>query len=695
MENEFGNCDDDERSESDEEASNADDDENGECQETTTDSDTSNWSAPRMPSHDEDCDVVDCLQPDEPVEEDDNDDAYCHVPAPIYVTPNGVQILQQHIHYAHRSPELADWTLYEYCAGITQRPWKERKQRGELDIPDQASDESLMDANDVTIADDNHLTAAGTVGRPTNAAFQFTKLHPLHTSYRDHLNSKTNVPIPIKRPPAPPPPRPRRLSLRWKERARKFALYMLVLHRPWTFDDLKNPAHFCWATFCHYMKELEFGRDGEGPTLMNTVRRRWIENATQVNKLPTSHQKINQMYRRRCATKWRNEDYSSPLQPMPLKATGCFTGDGSPSSATDDLERDAAANIDLLRQEAAMDDPSRSRAFKQQQYNRNTITFLQQLSTALQQRKSSTFMTVDRACQLINLYPEKSVDHATVLEKIKEEYEEIETESPILPSEQLSYVQRSLSQFKNRNEFLFVPETEEENMLNPDQKKVVIMCVKYLNACVVYGTGSSNKPKPLRKLIHGGPGTGKSFLVRCVHRRARQLGFNDACIAMTGVASNQLPNGHTCHTALAINPTTSVNRFPAKLTATQLEKTRRRLRHDQLRIIFIDEASHVNSETLAIIDQRLCEITGYDEPFGGLAVILMGDFFQLPPVIPPVPLFQSAMRFFVHETGQLSTRATSETAMRGAQLFITFEKSNSRNNNDQSTIDNTPKCCRR
>jgi len=105
-----------------------------------------------------------------------------------------------------------------------------------------------------------------------------------------------------------------------------------------------------------------------------------------------------------------------------------------------------------------------------------------------------------------------------------------------------------------------------------------------------------------------------------------------------------------------------------------LEKTRRRLKHDQLRIIFIDEASHVNSETLAIIDQRLCEITGYDEPFGGLAVILMGDFFQLPPVIPPVPLFQTVVRFFVHDANKSSLRPTTETAMRGAQLFITFQK---------------------
>ena len=112
-----------------------------------------------------------------------------------------------------------------------------------------------------------------------------------------------------------------------------------------------------------------------------------------------------------------------------------------------------------------------------------------------------------------------------------------------------------------------------------------------------------------------------------IHQRAQKLGLNDACIAITGIASNQLPNGHTCHTALAINPMAKVTHFPAKLTATQIEKTRRRLKHESLRLVIIDEASHVNCGTLAIIEQRLCEIIGCDEQFGGLSIILIGDFF--------------------------------------------------------------------
>jgi hypothetical protein len=48
------------------------------------------------------------------------------------------------------------------------------------------------------------------------------------------------------------------------------------------------------------------------------------------------------------------------------------------------------------------------------------------------------------------------------------------------------------------------------------------------------------------------------------------------------------------------------------------------------RILLIDEASMVGSLMLGMVDVRLRDIMGVDKPFGGLGVILMGDFWQLP-----------------------------------------------------------------
>ena len=51
------------------------------------------------------------------------------------------------------------------------------------------------------------------------------------------------------------------------------------------------------------------------------------------------------------------------------------------------------------------------------------------------------------------------------------------------------------------------------------------------------------------------------------------------------------------------------------------------------RLLVIDEKSMMGSEMFNIIDQRLRQIKGKPRtPFGGISIIIMGDFAQLPPV---------------------------------------------------------------
>src|SRR6185312_15663147 len=52
------------------------------------------------------------------------------------------------------------------------------------------------------------------------------------------------------------------------------------------------------------------------------------------------------------------------------------------------------------------------------------------------------------------------------------------------------------------------------------------------------------------------------------------------------------------------------------------------------RFLIIDEKSMIDTKTLSLIDDRLRAIfpATSDQPFGGLNVLLCGDFFQLPPV---------------------------------------------------------------
>ena len=54
-----------------------------------------------------------------------------------------------------------------------------------------------------------------------------------------------------------------------------------------------------------------------------------------------------------------------------------------------------------------------------------------------------------------------------------------------------------------------------------------------------------------------------------------------------------------------------------------------------VRYLVIDDISMVSSTMLMYAIKRLKEITSKHEAFGGLSVITVGDFYQLPPVKAP------------------------------------------------------------
>ena len=55
-------------------------------------------------------------------------------------------------------------------------------------------------------------------------------------------------------------------------------------------------------------------------------------------------------------------------------------------------------------------------------------------------------------------------------------------------------------------------------------------------------------------------------------------------------------------------------------------------RRKSISLIVIDEISTVSPVTLAVFNARLKQATGVDAPFGGIPILFVGDFCQLPPV---------------------------------------------------------------
>ena len=134
---------------------------------------------------------------------------------------------------------------------------------------------------------------------------------------------------------------------------------------------------------------------------------------------------------------------------------------------------------------------------------------------------------------------------------------------------------------------------------------------------------TSASPKQLLMYMGGMGGTGKSQVIKALKDFfcKRNEGYKFLVLAPTGPAAAQI-NGSTYHSVLCM-------RWNSIKKA--LETARENL--TGVEYIFIDELSMVSCYDFYKISERLSLITHEsDLPFGGINMILSGDFCQLPPV---------------------------------------------------------------
>lgn len=127
-------------------------------------------------------------------------------------------------------------------------------------------------------------------------------------------------------------------------------------------------------------------------------------------------------------------------------------------------------------------------------------------------------------------------------------------------------------------------------------------------------------------LLTGPAGSGKTFVLNEFIRRARRAGKTVAVTATTGLAATHL-NGNTIHSWSGIG----IHDFLPSGFFENLQKGRGETIQNT-DVLVIDEISMLHDYRLDMIDAVLRKVRKSDMPFGGLQVVLCGDFFQLPPV---------------------------------------------------------------
>ena len=145
--------------------------------------------------------------------------------------------------------------------------------------------------------------------------------------------------------------------------------------------------------------------------------------------------------------------------------------------------------------------------------------------------------------------------------------------------------------------------------------------------------------KPFYCFLRGG-GVGKSHLIKSINQAA--LKYYNSCqgedfhqvnillLAPTGKAAF-LIKGNTIHSALAIPASQSLKNYK-QLDSSRLNTLQSLLAG--VKLILLDEISMVGNNMFTVqINNRLKDIKGSKEDFGGVSRIAVGNLFQLQPVL--------------------------------------------------------------
>ncbi len=128
-------------------------------------------------------------------------------------------------------------------------------------------------------------------------------------------------------------------------------------------------------------------------------------------------------------------------------------------------------------------------------------------------------------------------------------------------------------------------------------------------------------------LLTGPAGAGKTHLLNQFIRIAKSEGRHVSVTATTGLAATHL-GGTTIHSWAGIGVS---DELPTGF-ADHISKGRRDI-IEKTDVLVIDEISMLHDYRLDMVDTA-CRLVreNPDEPFGGIQVIMSGDFFQLPPI---------------------------------------------------------------
>jgi len=128
--------------------------------------------------------------------------------------------------------------------------------------------------------------------------------------------------------------------------------------------------------------------------------------------------------------------------------------------------------------------------------------------------------------------------------------------------------------------------------------------------------------------LTGPAGSGKTYVLNAYTAYLQDRGVDVAITASTGIAATHI-GGVTIHSWAGIG----IKDFLSEYDIDAMEQKQYLWkRFEKVQVLVIDEVSMLKDATLDMVDRVCKTFKRSAEPFGGLQVVISGDFFQLPPI---------------------------------------------------------------
>lgn len=153
------------------------------------------------------------------------------------------------------------------------------------------------------------------------------------------------------------------------------------------------------------------------------------------------------------------------------------------------------------------------------------------------------------------------------------------------------------------------------------KNRALIITMKQTTALTILKTGQN-------VFLTGQPGAGKTHTINSYVNWLISQGIDVAVTASTGIAATHI-GGMTIHSWSGLG----IRKMLTERDLSKLKETASvRRRVCRASVLIIDEVSMLEAQLLDSLN-RICKyVRDNQSPFGGLQIVLVGDFFQLPPV---------------------------------------------------------------